>query len=92
MDAKLGNVPQDDGHPRHPVHNSNDPLPGSRVDRQPAEVQQRSDKSLFQEEVAKDHNAFNEERPLNGHPTQAGKCSRCPFSKSVTDAKLSLRN
>ena len=86
MDTKLGNVPRDDGPPRHRVHNANDPLPGSRVDRQPA------DKGLFQEEVAKDHNASNEERPLDVHPTQAGRCSRCPFSKSVTDAKLSLRN
>jgi hypothetical protein len=93
-DAKLGNVLQDDGPPRHRVHNSDDPLPGSHVDQQPAEVQQLSDRNLPQEEAAlraQSHNAFNSERPLDVHPTRAGKC-RCPFPKSATDAKLFLRN
>ena len=85
IDAKPGNVPQleDDRSPRHRVHDSDEPLPGSHPDRQPAEVQQRSDKDLSQEEAvlrAQGHNAFNSERPLDVHPTQAGRC-RCPLSK-----------
>ena len=95
IDAKLGsNVPRDDSLPRHRVHNSNEPLPASHVDQQPAEVQQLADRNLPQEEAAlraQGHNAFNSERPLDVHPTRAGRC-RCPFSKSVTDAKLLLRN
>lgn len=88
IDAKLVNVPQDDGPPRHHMHNSNDPLPGSHVDQEPAEVQQRSDKDLSQEEAAlraQGHNAFNSERPLDVHPVRAGKCRR-PISGSITDA------
>lgn len=77
IDAKPGNVLRDDGHPRHPMHNSNDPLPGSRVDQQPAEVQQLPDRNLSQEEPAlrtQGHNAFNSERPLDVHPIRAGRC------------------
>jgi hypothetical protein len=94
IDAKPGNVLRDDGHPRHPMHNSNDPLPGSRVDQQPAEVQQLPDRNLSQEEPAlrtQGHNTFNSECPLDVHPIRAGRC-RCPFSKSATDAKFPLRN
>ena len=79
LDAKLGNVPRDDGPPRHRMHNSNEPLPGSRVDQQPAEVQQLSDRNLSQEEPglrAQGHSALNSERPVDVHPTRAGKC-RC---------------
>lgn len=80
-DAELGNVPQGDGAPHHRVHNSNEPLPGSHADQQPAEVlQQRSDRDLSQEEAAlraQGRNAFNSERPLDVHPTRAGRC-RCP--------------
>jgi hypothetical protein len=94
-DAKLDNVPRDDGPPRHRVHNSNEPLPGSHADKQPDEVQQRSDRNVSQEEPTlrtQGHTAFNSERPLDVNPTRAGRC-RCPFcSKSVTDAKLPLRN
>ena len=77
IDAKLDNVPQDDGPPRHRVHNSNEPLPGSQLEQQPAEVQQRSDVTRSQEEAAlraPGHNAFNSERPLDVHPTRAGRC------------------
>jgi hypothetical protein len=81
IDGKLENISRDDGPPRHQVHNSNDPLPGSHADRQPAEVQQRSDRDLAQEEPAlrtQGHNAFNSERPLDVQPTRAGRC-RCPL-------------
>ena len=79
-DAEFGNVPQDDGPPRHRVHNSNEPLPGSHADQQPVEVQQLSDRNLSQEEAAlraqpaQGHKAFNSERPLDVHPTRAGRC------------------
>jgi len=81
IDAKLGNVPRDDGPPRHRVHDSNEPVPVSHTDRQPAGVQQLSDRNLTQEEPAlraQGHNAFNSERPLDVHPTRAGRCS-CLF-------------
>jgi hypothetical protein len=93
IDAKLDNVPRDDGPPHHRVHNSNDPLPGSHAEQQPAEVKQRSDRDPSQEEPAlraQGHNAFNSERPLDVHPNRAGRC-KCPFSKSVTDAKRILQ-
>jgi hypothetical protein len=84
VDSKLYNAPQDDGPPRHRVHSSNDPLPGSYPDQQPDEVQQRSDSIRSQEELAPrapgHTNAYNSEpRPLDVHPTRrAGKC-RCFF-------------
>jgi hypothetical protein len=79
LNANLGNVPRDDGHPHHRIHNSNEPLPGSHVDQQPAEVQQPFDRNLSQEEAApraQGHKALNSERPSDVHPTRAGKC-RC---------------
>lgn len=79
IDTKLGNVSRDDGLPRHQVHNSDDPLPGSHPDQQPAEVQQLSDRNLSHEEAAlrgQGHNAFNSERPLDVHPTRAGGVAR----------------
>lgn len=82
-DAKLGYVPQDDGPPRHRVHNSNEPLPGGHADQQSAEaLQQRSDRDPPQEEPAlrlQGHNAFNSERPLDVHPSRAGRCRRLFF-------------
>ncbi|KAF8494382.1 hypothetical protein F5888DRAFT_1616857 [Russula emetica] len=80
IDAKLDNVPRDDGPPRHRVHNSNDPLPVRHADRQqPAEVQQRSDRDPSQEEAApraQGHNAFNSERPLDVQPNRTGGVAR----------------
>ncbi len=83
MDAKPGNVPRDDGPPRHQMHNSNEPLPCSHAAWQPAEVQKHSDENLSPEEAAlraQGHNALNSERPLDVHPTRAGRF-RCLFSK-----------
>jgi hypothetical protein len=85
--TKPANVPRDDGHPHHTVHNSNEPLPASHVDQQPAEVQQRSDRNPLQEEAApraQGQNAHSE-RPSDLHPNRAGMCG-CPFFKSITDA------
>jgi hypothetical protein len=76
-DIKVGNVPQDDGLPRHRLHNPNELLPGSHADEQPAEVKQRSERDMSEDEVelhAQGYNAFNSERPLDVHPTRAGRC------------------
>lgn len=54
--------------PVHILHNSNEPLPGSHADQQPAEVQQLSDGDFSQEEAAlraQSLNDFNSERPLD---------------------------
>ena len=56
IDTKPGNVLQDDSPPRHHVHNSNDPIPGSYPDQQPAEVEQRSEEAALR---TQGHNAFN---------------------------------
>jgi hypothetical protein len=93
-DAMPGNFPRNDDAPRHHVHNSNDPLPGSHADQQPAEAPQLPDRNPPQEEAmyhTQGHNASNSERPFDVRPTRAGMC-RCPFPEAITDVKLILRN
>lgn len=83
IDAMPGNFPRNDDPPRHHLHNSNEPLPASRVDQQPAEVQQLPERNFSQEEAplrTQGQNAFNSERPLDVRPTGAGTC-RCPFHR-----------
>lgn len=50
--------------PVHTLHNSNEPLPRSHADLQPAEVQQPCDGDLSQEAAlrAQGHNDLNSER------------------------------
>ena len=64
--------------PQHHVHDSNEPLPGSRINPQQHEVRY-SDEILSGEGIAltmhaQGRNAFNSERPLDVKPTSEGGC------------------
>jgi len=68
------NIPPQVDPPKHRIHGSDEPLPGSRTDRQPPEAQHPDTKPSQGEAALHGRNAFNSERPLNVQPTQAGKC------------------
>jgi hypothetical protein len=60
--------------PKHHLHGSDEPLPGSRTDRQLAEAQHPDTDPSQGEAALHGRNAFNSERPLDVQPTHAGKC------------------
>ena len=76
FNSQHGNNVREDIPPQHHVHNSNDPLPDSRIAQQQHEVRY-SDENPSGEGTAltvhaQGRDAFNSERPLDVQPTSEG--------------------